>query len=301
MYGYVYLTTNLINGKKYIGRHKSNAFDETYLGSGKIIQQALLKEGVENFSCQILCVANSEEELNKKEAYYIDLYNAVNSSDYYNLKPGGIGKSVKGFIIVNNGLRHKYIFPEELQNYIEQGYVLGKLSPTKETIDKRAKSNTGKKRTEQTKQKISNALKGKPLSPEHKIKCSYGRLGKPSYNKGMIQITNGLEYKFVHKEDLHKYLNAGYIKKGKPHSIPSHKKGKIAVNKNNHTEYIFPNQLNDYISNGYTKGSCVTYKRNSNIKHHWYTNGNLNIMLNETDKIPEGYKKGRTVTKKQNK
>ena len=44
MYGYIYLTTNHINGKKYIGQKKSNVFlGEKYLGSGKILKQALKK------------------------------------------------------------------------------------------------------------------------------------------------------------------------------------------------------------------------------------------------------------------
>ena len=30
MYGYVYETINLINGKKYIGKHVSNSFDSNY-------------------------------------------------------------------------------------------------------------------------------------------------------------------------------------------------------------------------------------------------------------------------------
>lgn len=298
MYGYIYLTTNLINGKKYIGRHKSNVFDNTYFGSGKIIQQALLKEGVENFSCEILCTANSEDELNEKESYYIDLYDAVNSPDYYNLKPSGIGKSMSGFIIVNNGFHHKYISPDELQEYESLGYVVGKLPQTKETIEKRSKSNTGKKRTEQTKQKISSALKGRTLSPEHRNKCKYGRLGKPSYNKGMIQVTNGSDYKFIHKNELDKYLSKGYIRGGKPHNISSYKKGKIAVNKDNHTEYILPEQLDEYIKKGYTRGSTVTYKRKDDIKYHWYTNGEINIMLKEPEQVPEGYRKGRVIPQK---
>lgn len=36
MYGYIYKTTNLINGKIYIGQHKANKFlGQSYLGSGK--------------------------------------------------------------------------------------------------------------------------------------------------------------------------------------------------------------------------------------------------------------------------
>ena len=43
--GYVYLITNLINNKKYIGLRKSSTFDEKYWGSGKLIQKAIKKYG----------------------------------------------------------------------------------------------------------------------------------------------------------------------------------------------------------------------------------------------------------------
>ena len=36
MYGYIYITTNLINGMKYIGKHKASMFDPAYKGSGKV-------------------------------------------------------------------------------------------------------------------------------------------------------------------------------------------------------------------------------------------------------------------------
>lgn len=36
MYGYTYITTNLINGKKYIGK-KKGYFKEYYLGSGRYL------------------------------------------------------------------------------------------------------------------------------------------------------------------------------------------------------------------------------------------------------------------------
>lgn len=43
MYGYIYKTTNLINGKIYIGQHKSEEYDSSYYGSGKKILRALKK------------------------------------------------------------------------------------------------------------------------------------------------------------------------------------------------------------------------------------------------------------------
>lgn len=45
MYGYIYLTTNLINGKKYIGKHKSLTFDDSYFGSGKNSSTSYIKRG----------------------------------------------------------------------------------------------------------------------------------------------------------------------------------------------------------------------------------------------------------------
>ena len=41
IYGYVYKTTNLINGRVYIGQHKYNGWDKSYIGSGKIFEVAL--------------------------------------------------------------------------------------------------------------------------------------------------------------------------------------------------------------------------------------------------------------------
>lgn len=47
-YGYIYKTTNLINGKIYIGQYKSNLFDSQYKGSGVILRKAFAKYGKEN-------------------------------------------------------------------------------------------------------------------------------------------------------------------------------------------------------------------------------------------------------------
>lgn len=90
-YGFVYITTNLINNKKYIEQCKFHNTWKYYLGSGKLIKRAIEKYGKENFRRRIIEYADSKEELNNLEIELIKKYNAVKSDMYYNLADGGKG------------------------------------------------------------------------------------------------------------------------------------------------------------------------------------------------------------------
>ena len=89
MYGYIYLTTNLVNGKKYVGRHKSEVLDESYKGSGKILWRAIEKYGWDNFKTEIIRTCETAEELNQAEIEEIKSREAVTSEEYYNITAGG--------------------------------------------------------------------------------------------------------------------------------------------------------------------------------------------------------------------
>ena len=66
-YGFIYITTNLINGKKYIGQKKFIRQWEYYLGSGRHFKNAINKYGKENFIREIIAIAYSKEEADKLE------------------------------------------------------------------------------------------------------------------------------------------------------------------------------------------------------------------------------------------
>ena len=59
MIGYIYVTTNLLNGKKYVGRHCSTEFDKSYYGSGIHLKRSINKYGIENFSCELIDTADT--------------------------------------------------------------------------------------------------------------------------------------------------------------------------------------------------------------------------------------------------
>jgi group I intron endonuclease len=90
MYGFIYLTTNKMNGKKYIGMCK-NTHGKTYIGSGKLLKEAIKKYGIENFERIILQECETFEELSDAEKFWIEKYNAVEDKNFYNLTSGGFG------------------------------------------------------------------------------------------------------------------------------------------------------------------------------------------------------------------
>lgn len=63
------MTQNIITNKKYIGKRmcRCNIEDDKYLGSGKILKQAIKKYGKENFKKTILEICSTEEQLNRRE------------------------------------------------------------------------------------------------------------------------------------------------------------------------------------------------------------------------------------------
>lgn len=92
-YGFIYLTTNNIDNKKYIGQknYDSQGKWKRYLGSGIHLKRAIDKYGRENFSREIIEECKTKEELDRREIYWINTYNAVKDDNFYNIAHGGDG------------------------------------------------------------------------------------------------------------------------------------------------------------------------------------------------------------------
>lgn len=163
MIGYIYLTTNLINGKIYVGKRKLKKFSHYYKGSGVLITQAFQKYGRENFSCILIDTAETNEELCAKEQYWIEHYNSRDPEIGYNITAGGEGSI---------GYKHTDAAKQKMHDA-----KIGKhLTP--EWIEHREASRAGFKHSEETKQKISQANKGHIVSDETRKKMSEAGKGR---------------------------------------------------------------------------------------------------------------------------
>lgn len=87
-FGFVYITINKINGKRYVGKCEYARLNgwKNYLGSGKYLKEDIKTFGKENFTRVILDECDNDDELCEVEEYYIRMFKAVESDNFYNMK-----------------------------------------------------------------------------------------------------------------------------------------------------------------------------------------------------------------------
>lgn len=150
---YVYIITNTINGKKYIGSSRKPQIDENYYGSGKAIKDALKKYGKNNFTRDILW--QGEGDARDIESQWLEYFDAKNNAMFYNMTNDARGNDL-----------HK--------------------ESTKLTVSEKL---TGRKFPKEICEKISKAKKGSTTSKKGKSDgpkpgVSKAHKGRTSPNKG---------------------------------------------------------------------------------------------------------------------
>lgn len=185
-YYYLYQITNLINGKIYIGIHRTNDLDDGYMGSGLALKRAQKKYGLENFSKEILEHFDSEDDMYQKEIELVDA-DFILREDTYNLTEGGCGGS---FTAVSKGGKkayknelgiHSKFFKEKNYKYLVSEKSLIHLL------------------------EISNMVKNSD-EIQNKIKETYKIIkhqqGKTNSQYGTMWITNDVNSKKIKKDDV---------------------------------------------------------------------------------------------------
>ena len=157
MVGYIYKTTNTVNNKIYVGQRKSDVFlNEKYLGSGKVLLQAVEKYGKECFTVELIDTAETLEELGEKERYWIKTLQSQNPDIGYNISPGGVHVPIEG---KQNGFFGKHHSEETKQLLRDKAALRPAMS--QETRDKIAEKNRGSHRSEETRKKMGNLQRGR--------------------------------------------------------------------------------------------------------------------------------------------
>ena len=176
--GCIYRILCKTTGKSYIGQFRlddpkyriNRHWRDAEKGSKCIIHQAMNKYGKEDFTVEVLCICNTQDELNTKEQEYIDLHHSMCNDNGYNMVAGGKGRAPN----FHHKEEHKEkmsklmtdrIVSDETKRRISEarkGVPLNWSEETRKKVSERSRQKaTGVVCSEETKEKISKSLKGR--------------------------------------------------------------------------------------------------------------------------------------------
>jgi group I intron endonuclease len=171
----IYITENLINGKKYIGKDSKN--NSNYLGSGRMLLEAIKIHGRENFKKTIIEYCNNNEDLSIRESFWIKKYNALESNDFYNLVDFSAGWNLEKL----GKDKYDYISKKISNSLINQPKPW--LYQDQSRKDKLRKANKGKSKPKGFGESISKIKLSQNIimTQETKDKISKAKLNHPCF------------------------------------------------------------------------------------------------------------------------
>lgn len=113
MIGFIYITTNKLNGKRYIGRKIYDGNYESYLGSSKLLLSDIKRHGICNFTREIIEECDSYEKLQMRELYWQLHYNVKEDPNFYNLTYTTQGFDTSGTRFTYSSESLEKIWPDE--------------------------------------------------------------------------------------------------------------------------------------------------------------------------------------------
>lgn len=204
-YHYIYKTTNLLNGKFYIGMHSAKILNDNYLGSGKRLRYSIRKYGIQNFKLEILEIYPNRSSLTLREKKLVN-DSLLSDPMCMNLRKGGTGGFSHEQQVINSKKGHKKFF-ELMQDFEWKN-------------KQREKQSTGMK-FYLKKKKIKGIWEGKKHKQESKLKIGLANSILQRDNKNSQYntrwITNGIKDKKIKNGDVIPngwYYGRKIIKKG---------------------------------------------------------------------------------------
>lgn len=201
----VYKTTNLLNGRFYVGVH--NGTSKNYYGSGRLLKAAIKKYGKENFVRETLIdCGNDGEEAYSIEAMMVKTVNEDPRS--YNLEAGGLGNSNLGKTVVERSIGIHAATFEDRSNWSKENQANRDKSERLDMCSKGGKTAAalGKsgfqtctqeqrlefsKRAEKT--RIENnsyhPFRDVELQKRNAVKGGKATMGRRTYNDGITQYS----------------------------------------------------------------------------------------------------------------
>lgn len=217
MFYLVYRTTNHVNGKFYIGCHKTSKLNDGYLGSGKRLKRAIKKYGRENFSTSIVQIFTNEEDMFAFERALVTV--CKNDPYCYNIADGGRG-----------GWGH-IEWTDEMR--AEKAAILHRINSCPELSAKRKANAAARNNSEEARRKRSESLKGrrtwlgKKHSEASKNKIGQAnakhQLGENNSQFGTCWVSNDAlqQTKKIKLSELDQALTDGWVRGRKVYGIPS--------------------------------------------------------------------------------
>jgi len=194
-YHLIYKTTNLLNGKYYIGMHSTDNLDDGYMGSGRRLRYSINKHGKDNHKVEILEFVNTRKELIAREEEIVNL-NEIAKIDCMNLKVGGSGgfsseEHRLKFINSHGGEFHADRMKNDVDYYnrIKEQLNTNRMKSIEKgtyKLDSHRFNWKDKTHSEETKQKMRKSK----------------NVGSNNSQFGKRWITNEIENKKINKDDL---------------------------------------------------------------------------------------------------
>lgn len=322
-FNYLYKTTNLINGKFYIGVHSTDRINDKYIGSGKLLKRAIEKYGRENFKREILYWFDNLEDMYEMEKQIVN-EEFVKDKNNYNLSIGGglcilygesngfygkkhkketidnmkvkLSEMLSGRVHIKKGDKFTNIDPKDLDKWIKDGWERGSICEFTIWVNKNGKHKMIKE------EEVNYYLENGWERGRKNISLAYS-----------VWINNGELNKRVNPCDVGDYIEKGW----KTGHIFNTSDGMLCYNRNGKNKFIKQDEVKEHEKNGWIKGmlrknfvsgfkgkthtpemkTYISKKASENSKGRiWINKEGTTKMIypNELqDYIQDGWKKGR--------